>query len=110
MCFSTWLHLAIATHLAAGQPITNYIVRPLLKGTSTLAETPMGSGAIWHRLTKHLKDCNMYTGQSVHSSRRGKMMHMVNHEGAGWDEAGEAAMIQTKQVVLSYIDEHRSSQ
>ncbi len=81
MCFSTWLALAIDANLAAGQPITNYIVRPLVKGTSTFAETFMKSDAIWHRLTKHLKDCNMYTGQSVHSSRSGKMIHIDNQEG-----------------------------
>ena len=107
MCFSTWLALAIDANLAAGQPITNYIVRPLVKGTSTFAETFMKSDAIWHRLTKHLKDCDIYTGQSVHSSCRGKMMHINNQEGSGWEEAGEAAMILTKQVVLKYIDEHR---
>ncbi len=65
----------------------------------------MKSDAIWHRLTNHLEDCNMYTGQSVHSSRRGKMIK--NQEGSGWEAAGEAAMILTKQVVLKDIDEHR---
>ena len=34
-------------------------------------------------------------------------MHINNQEGSGWQEAGEAAMILTKQVVLKYIDEHR---
>ncbi len=47
----------------------SYIVSPLVKGTSTFAETFMKSDAIWHRLTKHLKDYNMYTAQSIHSSR-----------------------------------------
>ena len=107
LCFSSWLQLSIDAHLAAGQPITNYLVRPLLKGTSTFAEKGMDASSIWQRLAKHLKDCNMYAGQSVHSIRRGKMMHINNQPNGGWEEAGEAAMILTKQVVLRYVDEHR---
>ena len=94
-----WLLLCLAHILD-----TLDLVRPLLKGTSTFAEKGMDASSIWQRLAKHLKDCNMYAGQSVHSIRRGKMMHINNQPNGGWEEAGEAAMILTKQVVLRYID------
>ncbi len=37
------------------------------------------------------------------------MIHTNNQEGSGWEEAGEAAMIPTKQIVLKQIDEHQST-
>ena len=37
MCFTTWLQLAITAYKEAQQPITNYIVGPLQKGTQTFA-------------------------------------------------------------------------
>ena len=35
------------------------------------------------------------------------MMHINNQANGGWEEAGEAAMILAKQLVLRYVDEHR---
>ena len=55
MCLLTWLQLAITAYDKAQQPTTNYIVRPLQKGTQTFAEKGMIFSAIWGRLTAHLK-------------------------------------------------------
>lgn len=65
----------------------------------------MECSAIWQRLTKHLMDCHMYTEQSVHSTRGGKMLHISKQD--GWEAAAEAGMILTKQVALRYIDQDR---
>ena len=72
MCFSTWLQLAVTAYEEAQQPITNYLLRPLAKGTQTFAEKGMTSNAIWGRFTAHLKPMDIYNGESVHSTWRGK--------------------------------------
>ena len=64
MCFTAWLQLAAAAYEEAKQPITNYVVRPLHKGTKTFAEKPMTSSAIWARFTLHLKNAGLYNGES----------------------------------------------
>jgi len=43
MCFSTWFQMAVHHHAAAGQPITNYITRPLGVGTKQFAENLLGT-------------------------------------------------------------------
>ena len=37
--------------------------------------TEAHDGNAWARLAKYLKALHMYTGQSVHSTRRGNMIH-----------------------------------
>ena len=75
LCLSTWLQLAVAQYAAAGQPITNYLTRPLQVGTKTYTEKDMTCSNAWTRLTKYLKELGMYTGQSVHSTKGGSMIH-----------------------------------
>ena len=104
MCFTTWLQLLVTSSEEARQPITNYIVRPLHKGTHTFAEKGMTSSAIWARFTSHLKAMDMYNGESVHSTRRGKMIESTFAHQASLEEVQAAAMIRTKQVAEKYID------
>ena len=70
LCFTTWLQLALHHYAAAGQPTTDYLTRPLQVGTKVFSEKLMTSSNVWARLTKDLKESGMYTGQSVHSTRR----------------------------------------
>ncbi|KAA6417920.1 MAG: hypothetical protein FRX49_12078 [Trebouxia sp. A1-2] len=107
LCISTWLPLAVETYAAEGQPITSFLVRPLQCNQRTFQEAGMTSSALWQRFTQHLKDCNMYTGQSLHSTRRGKRIHLAQTEGASIEDVGEAAMIQTKRIAQGYIDVDR---
>ena len=104
MCFTTWLQLLVANNEEAKQPITNYIVRPLIKGTQNFAEKGMTSSAIWARFTLHLEANRMYNGESVHSTRRGKMIESSLAHQASIEEIQAAAMIKTKQLVERYID------
>ena len=108
MCFSTWLQQlqAMYHYIVAGQPITNFITRPLETGTKQFAEKPMTISNIWAQLTKALKELGMYTGQSVHSTRRGNMVHQQQHMHASYSEIGEAAMCNEKNAKY-YIDLHR---
>jgi len=92
MCFSTWFQMAVHHHAAAGQPITNYITRPRGVGTKQFAEKPMTCSNAWARSTKCLKALDMYTGQSVHSTRRGNMIHRQQHLQESHKEIGQAAM------------------
>lgn len=65
-----------------GQPITNYIIRPLGAGTKQFAVKPITCSNAWPMLgpwaclTKCLKALNMYTGQSVHITG---MVHRQQH-------------------------------
>ena len=72
LCFTCWLQLAIHSYHAASQPITSFLSRLLLKG--------MSCSNTWARLTWQLKAPGMYTGQSVHSTRRGQMMHQLQQQ------------------------------
>ena len=96
MCFTTWLQLAVTVYEEAQQPITYYIVRPLQKG--------MTSSAIWGRFSAHLKIMDMYSGDSVHSTRRGKMVESSIVHQATIEPVQAAAMINTKRIAERYID------
>ncbi|DBA98223.1 TPA: hypothetical protein ACH3X1_001149 [Trebouxia sp. C0004] len=61
LCLSTWFQLAVAQYAAAGQPITNYLTRPLQVGTKTYTEKGMTCSNAWARLTKYLKELGMYS-------------------------------------------------
>ncbi|KAL0040328.1 hypothetical protein WJX77_003603 [Trebouxia sp. C0004] len=106
LCCSSWLVLLSHAHLAAGQPITNHITRPLNSSGKVFTEAPMSSSATWARLTKYLKEYGMYKGQSVHSTRRGSMLHHKEVHQATFDDIGEAAMC-TKETAKYYTDRHR---
>lgn len=106
LCFSSWFALLSHAHLAAGQPITNYITRPLNSSGKVFSEAPMSSPATWARLTKYLKEYGMYKGQSVHSTRRGSMLHHKEVHQATFADIGEAAMC-TQETAKYYTDRHR---
>ena len=67
----------------------------------------MTSSAIWARFTQHLKTAGMYNGESVHSTRRGKMIESSTQHQASIEEVQEAAMIRSKPIALKYIDTSR---
>ena len=52
--------------------------------------------AIWARLTKYLEAYGMYTGQSVHSTRRGSIIHQKDQMQATVSEVARAAMCSEK--------------
>ena len=106
MCFTTWLPLLIIASDEAKQPITNtnHVVGPLHKGIHTFAEKGMTSSAIWARCFSHSKAMDMYNGESVHSTRRGKMIESTFAHQASIEEVQAAAMIRTKQVAEGYTD------
>ena len=110
LCMSTWLQLVVHYYVAAGQPITNFITRPLQVGTKLFTEMGMTCSAAWARLTKHLKAENMYPGQSVHSTKGGSMMHrqqQLQHVIVQSDtQTAEAAMCNEKNVKY-FADPHR---
>ncbi|KAL0036933.1 hypothetical protein WJX77_005762 [Trebouxia sp. C0004] len=92
LCFTSWLRPAVALYASAGQPITNVLTRPLDKGTQVYAEKGMTSSVIWARLVKYLKAYGMYTGQSVHSTRRGSMIHQKDQMQATVSKVAQAGM------------------
>ena len=107
LCLPTWLQLAVTYFAEAGQPMTNFRTRPLQVGTQLYAEKGMTSSNAWARLTKLLKDLGMYTGQSVHSTRRGNMIHRQSQLHESYKETGEAAICHEKKNAKYYADIHR---
>ena len=55
LCWFTWLQLAVHHYAAAGQPVTNFLTRPLQVGTKLYAEKGMTCRSAWAQLTKYLK-------------------------------------------------------
>ena len=106
LCMSTWLPLAIHAYAVAGQPITNFITRPLERGSKLFAEQAMTCSNAWARLVKVLKEQDMYKGQSVHSTRRGKMIHQQQNLHASNAAIAESAMCNEANVKY-YTNAHR---
>ena len=64
----------------------------------------MTSIALWGRFTAHLKTVDMYIGESVHSTRRGKWIASgVAHQDT-IEQVQAGAMIRTKQIAEKYVD------
>lgn len=106
LCFTTWLQQALHHYAAAGQSITDYLTRPLQVGTKVFSKKLMTSSNVWARLPKHLKEPGVYSGQSVHSTRRETMMHQQVELHKSNQEIAEAAMC-NEQNVKYYTDPHR---
>ncbi len=107
MCFTTWLQLAVESSEDLKQPITNYIVRPLQRGTKVFAEKGLSSSAIAGRFNAHLRAIDQYTGETVHSTRRGKMIESTVAHQAPLEQVQTDAMILSKAIALRYIDTTR---
>lgn len=45
MCFCFWLQMLLHAHIAAGQPVTNYITRPNNSSGKVFPEAPVSSSA-----------------------------------------------------------------
>ena len=106
LCFSSWFLLLSHAHMGAGHPSTNYITRPQAPSGKAFVEGPMSSSATWARLIKHLKQYGMYKGQSVHTARRGSMLHHKEAHQASYAEVGEAAMC-SEETAKYDTDRHR---
>ena len=107
MCFTTWLQLAVESSEDLKQPITNYIGRPLQRGTKVFAEKSMSSSAIARRFNAHLKAIEQYTSETVHNTRRGKMIEATVAHQAPIEQGQSNAMILSKAIALRYIDTTR---
>ena len=106
MCFSSWFQLAVHHYAAVGQPITNFITKPLSVGTKQFAEKLVTSSNTWAQLIQGLKVLDVYTGQSVHSTRRVSMIHKQQHMHATHEKIGAAAMCNEKNAKYN-TDVHR---
>ena len=64
LCLCKWLQLAVHHHAAAGQPITNFLARPLQLSTKQYVEKGMTCSNAWARVNQVLES----TGH-VHKSK-----------------------------------------
>ncbi|KAK9806959.1 hypothetical protein WJX72_008684 [[Myrmecia] bisecta] len=90
-----------------GHPIVGYLLRPVKRDRSGFDEKPLTAGAIYQRLTGHLKAFGLYHGESVHSYRRGNMQHRHHRLGETEEAVGERALINTPSVRKKYLDQSR---
>ena len=71
-----WMHLNIYISIANKQPITSYLVRPLSKSKRTFSNQPLSTNALRSRLRHILEQLHINDNETLHSTRRGKAMHM----------------------------------
>ena len=78
--------------LPDGASAVPFLTRPSAVGTKRFAEKPMTCSNAWQRLTKSLKALGIYSGQRVHSTSRGHMIHKQQHLHESHKEIADAAM------------------
>ena len=99
-----WLRRDIAAYEEAGQPITNWITRPLTRDKRSFQEMVLSSSVIAERRRLHWKAAGSDDGQTVHGSRRGSMQHDAYVLGKTLEEIAESAQIRTPAIVRRYLD------
>ena len=106
MCAMSWLRRTMQAYEAAGQPITDWITRPMAKDKQNFVEAGLSSAEIANRTKLHMKAAGIYSGHTVHGTRRGSMQDAYER-GKSLQQIGESAQIRTEAIVKRYLDPHR---
>ncbi len=70
----------------------------------------MSSSAIGGRFNAHLRAIDQYTGETVHKTRRGKIIESTVHHQAPLQQVQTDAMMLSKAIALRYIDNTEPTQ
>lgn len=107
LCCMTWLQNVLALSLDLGQPVTNFLSRPLGKDKKSFIERRLTSAAVARVTLQHFSAAGIEGKHTVHGSRRGSMQHAVHVLGHSTEQAGAAAQIRTPAIVQRYLDPFR---
>ena len=107
LCSMSWLQKLLTLSLELGQPITNFLSRPLGKDKKSFRERRLTSAAIATITMQRFSAAGVLGKHTVHGSRRGSMQHAVYVLGRSAEQAGAAAQIRTPAIVQRYLDPFR---
>ena len=95
-----WLHILLHCSQEAGTPISNILLRPETRDKAGFQEKFLQNPSLHGRLTKLLKQLQLYEGESLHSFRRGVAQQM---QAAGVPSADilQQLLIKTPKVLHS---------
>ena len=74
-CAILWLRRNLTAYEAAGQPITDWITRPMARDKQKFQEAGLSSAEIASVVKQRMKAAGVCAGHTVHGSRRGSMHH-----------------------------------
>ena len=107
LCSMAWLQRVLTLSLELGQPITNFLSRPLGKDKKSFRERGLTSAAVARMTLQHFTAAGILGKHTVHGSRRGSMQHAVHVLGQSAEQAGAAAQIRTPAIIQRYLDPFR---
>ena len=95
---SHYLHLCARS----GHGVSKHMFRPLKPSRTGFKEAPYARGSLWTKLCKYLNAMGQYSGEGMHSFRRGKIQAAA---AAGADDAAIARLsrIKTRSVRQVYL-------
>ncbi|KXZ42531.1 hypothetical protein GPECTOR_138g662 [Gonium pectorale] len=103
LCFVTGFAYYLWLAGAAGQPITDYVFRPLAPTRQHFREAPYSSNALNARVKLHLHSAGLYEGETNHSFRRGALQAGADR-GMSVAELMRMGQITSASTLKRYID------
>ena len=107
LCSMAWLQKAVALSSELGQPIINFLTRPLGKDKKSFMERGLTSAAVARVDMQYFSAAGIPGKHTVHGSERGSMQHAVHVLGQSAEQAGAAAQLRTPAIILRYLDPFR---
>lgn len=107
-CFLRRLHQFQLDCQRIGESLEPYLLRPESYDRRSFKAEPMSSSTLNKRFQKHLKDLNMFAGESLHGIRRSAMQHH-HTQGSSLEELGRHALQVTPAVTAAYLDTSRET-
>ena len=100
---AAWIAALLAESNAIGQRIDHFLFRSKARKGQLFQEVPMESNAINSRLKYHLETHGLYTGQSVHGSKRGRCQ-FEQAKGASMQDLLDLSLTNTASVMQRYLN------
>ncbi|KXZ45432.1 hypothetical protein GPECTOR_54g172 [Gonium pectorale] len=109
LCFPRTLALYMWRSAQPGAPgcaVRSWLFRPLTSDRRGFKEEPLSSSALGARIRRHLRDADLYAGETSHSFRRGALQAAAA-EGVGTAGLMGLGQIRSPAILARYLDPHR---
>ena len=103
---AVWVHRVLLTAGRIGQPIADYLFRPMRPDRQGFQEAPLQSTTLNQMFKKRLTEAGMLAGQTPHGIRRGAIQAGVA-AGRSQAQVMEQAHMRTPRVFERYVDPFR---
>ncbi|KXZ45895.1 hypothetical protein GPECTOR_49g479 [Gonium pectorale] len=91
---------------APGCAVQEWLFRPLTANRRRFKEEPLSSSALGARVHRHLRDAELYAGETNHSFRRGALQAAAA-DGLGTAELMRLGQIRSPGILARYLDRVR---